>query len=166
MKKLDPNAKILFYISGFFVSFFVIVFPVSIFALSFIAGGAIGEDLGIGILGFLFFLFGIFITFLFPLPWAYLAYENYKYELQKDRVYIEKGIIWKKYVSIPFDRVQNVDIVRGPIARLLGLSDLQIQTAGAVHVIIEGRIPGIKPEEANKLKDEILSKISKKNQGL
>lgn len=163
MKKLHPNAKVLFYLTGvitWLFLFFIFIIPISVSLLS----GGIVEA---GLIFFMFF-FGLIWSFFIPFPFAHLIYENYRHELQKDRVYIERGIIWKKYVSIPYERVQNVDISRGPLARLLGLSDLQIQTAGAStpYVLSEGRIPGIAVEEANKLREEILSKISGKKQGL
>ena len=161
MKKLHPNAKVLFYLTGVIAWVFIlglILIPISIPL-------AIEGEIGLRVIFFLF-LFGLIIAFVTPLPFAHLSYENYKYELQADRVSIEKGVIWKKYVSIPYERVQNVDIHRGPLARMLELSDLQIQTAGATHLLMEGRIPGVTVEEANKLKDQILSNVSGKKQGL
>lgn len=161
MKKLHPNAKILFYLTGVIAWFFILVFillPISIPL-------AIEGEIGIGVVFLLFFI-GFITAVALPLPFAHLIYESYRYELQGDRVYIERGVIWKKYVSIPYERVQNVDIIRGPLARMLELSDLQIQTAGATHLLVEGRIPGISVEEANTLKEQILSNVSGKKQGL
>lgn len=161
MKKLHPHAKVLFYLSGVIAWVFIlgiILIPISIPL-------ALESEIGIGVIFFLFFI-GLIVAVITPLPFAHLIYESYRYELQKDRVYIERGVIWKKYVSIPYERVQNVDILRGPLARMLELSDLQIQTAGATHLLVEGRIPGISVEEANTLKEQILSKVSGKKQGL
>src|SRR3989344_2595268 len=92
----------------------------------------------------------IVISFVIGLPlkyiWARLFYNSYFFELTEDAIKIEKGVIWKKYVSIPYERIQNVDIYRGLFARLLGLSDLQVQTAGASgysrYGFAEGRLPG------------------------
>ena len=77
-------------------------------------------------------------------------------------------MIWKKYVTIPYERIQNVDIHRGLIARLLGLSDLNIQTAGASTMVYrgrggggfgaEGRLPGISCEIAEQLRDELVKR--------
>ena len=52
------------------------------------------------------------------------------YEITNEGVKIEQGIIWKRYTSIPYERVQNVGIERGIIARLFGFSTIQIETAG------------------------------------
>ena len=108
--------------------------------------------------------------------WAKLTYYFYRYELTNDGFRKEKGVIWKKYVTIPYDRIQNVDIYRGILARILGLSDLHIQTAGMSASIsrygawgkeAEGRLPGLSREIAEQLRDELIRRARQsKNQGL
>ncbi|MCK4858976.1 MAG: PH domain-containing protein, partial [Candidatus Omnitrophica bacterium] len=94
------------------------------------------------------------------------------YDITKDAYKMEQGVIWKRYVSIPYERIQNVDIHRGVIARLLGLSELRIQTAGFGGAqgkwggFSEGRLPGIDKEKAEQLRDELISKVKGKKQGL
>lgn len=164
MKKLHPNAIALFYLTGvigwFFFFFFMFIMS-SIVFIPLLAVGSMGFDF-IGIV-FLVLFAGIVWSLLVPWAFAYWSYQNFKYELQKENIYIEKGIIWKKYVSIPYSKVQNVDILRGPLARMLGLSDVQIQTAGgSTQLMIEGRIPGIGVEEAKQLREEILVNVARK----
>lgn len=100
--------------------------------------------------------------------WARLSYYFYRYELTDKAFKKEMGVIWKKYVSIPYERIQNVDIYRGVWARILGLSDIQIQTAGMSGVaLVEGRLPGLSREDAEKLREELIQRASQsKNQGL
>jgi len=104
---------------------------------------------------------------------AKLTYHYYRYEMSELVFKKEHGIIWKKYVSIPYDRIQNVDIYRGVFARLLGLSDIQIQTAGGITAgsygaFSEGRLIGVSKEEAEKLRDELIQRArnSRTGQGL
>ena len=100
---------------------------------------------------------------------AKLTYKYYKYELTDRGFRKESGIIYKKYVTIPYDRIQNVDIHRGITARILGLSDLHIQTAGtsAPSAIGEGRLPGLSVEIAERLRDELVDRAkNNKDQGL
>jgi uncharacterized protein len=105
---------------------------------------------------------------------AYLSYEYYRYELREDGFRKEYGIIWKKYVTIPYTRIQNVDIYRGLLSRILGLSDLHIQTAGTASVAgpygqsySEGRLPGLSEEVAEQLRDELIRRAaSNRGQGL
>lgn len=101
--------------------------------------------------------------------WAKLTYHFYRYELTDSGFRKELGVIWKVYVTIPYDRIQNVDIYRGILARLLGLSDLQIQTAGISGMVAsEGRLPGLSREVAEQLRDEIIQRARqlRGNQGL
>lgn len=105
--------------------------------------------------------------------WAALSYRFYKYELREDGFRKESGIIWKKYTTIPYGRIQNVEIYRGLVARILGLSDLHIQTAGGVAqprygAFSEGRLPGLSREDAEKMRDELVRRTQQnaKSQGL
>ncbi len=117
----------------------------------------------------------VFIGFCYL--WAKLTYKFYKYELTDQGFRKESGVIYKKYVTIPYNRIQNVDIYRGILARLMGLSDLNIQTAGnsasvsrygAVDYGAEGRLPALSQKEAEHLRDELIRRASKlnTNQGL
>lgn len=108
----------------------------------------------------------IILAFLiFSWIWARWTYHFYRYELRDDGFRKESGVIWKKYVTIPSDRIQNVDIYRGLIARILGLSDLHIQTAGAngqesrygsFETGAEGRLPALSRQVAEQLRDELI----------
>lgn len=104
------------------------------------------------------------------------AYKNWKYEFTEDSLKIEKGIIIKRYKSIPYQRIQNVDITRGIIARICGFSTIDIQTAGySMHagagrngMFSEGHIPAVSIQHAEEIRDFLIEKISRRNsnQGL
>lgn len=103
--------------------------------------------LGIGLL----ILSGVLIlTFI----WAKLTYHFYRYELTEEGFRKELGVIFKKYVTIPYDRIQNVNICRGILDRILGLSGLNIQTAGTG--VAEGKLPGLSREVAEELRNELI----------
>jgi membrane protein YdbS with pleckstrin-like domain len=167
MKQLHPKAVWLFFIQSIlWLLFFYLMFSLV----------AIPALLGItdGNIAFLFnfwpptLLLLIFIP-IFSFFWAKLTYRFYKYGLTPEGIKIEKGVIWKRYITIPYGRIQNVDIYRGPLARILGLSDLQIQTAGYSYGksrSTEGRLPGLSPKDAEALRDKLVKKIGSKSQGL
>lgn len=105
--------------------------------------------------------------------WARLTYHFYRFELVEGALKIESGVIFKKYVTIPYDRMQNIDIYRGILDRILKLSDLNIQTAGMSSVgfygrgvFAEGRLPGLSVEEAEKLRDELLARSRSSRTGV
>lgn len=172
MKHLDPKAIWLFFIGS------VIGWTIIMFFLSFWIAGVTIAALQIGkayiSLGLFLTLLMIFLAcfYAFLYFWAQLSYKNYKYQLRPEGFYKEYGVIWKKYVTIPYSRIQNVDIYRGLVARLLGLSDLHIQTAGMSFTgkrgsRAEGRLPGLSIKDANMIRDELIKRSQKSNaQGL
>jgi len=162
MQHLDPKAVWLFFFN-FILRFLIIAifFGVWVSAISFSP---------------ISFILAVIVYIVLCYLWAKLTYSFYKYELTEAGFRKELGVIYKKYVTIPYDRIQNVDIYRGILARLLGLSDLNIQTAGASMSMgnygmmgggSEGRLPGLSKEIAEKLRDELIDRARKsKNQGL
>ena len=173
MKQLDKKSVWLFFFYYVFQYNFFILF------LSFWVTGFFGLD---------FFLKDDFLDVAKIIPfvivvsicatiaaflWAKLSYHFYKYEVTELGFKKESGVIWKKYTTIPFSRIQNVDINRGILARLLGLSDLLIQTAGnsatfnrlgAAGFGAEGRLPGVSKGDAEALRDELVKLASRKSE--
>jgi len=104
--------------------------------------------------------------------WAQLTYKSWKYEFTDNSFRIERGVIWKRYVSIPYGRIQNVDIYRGILTRMLGLSSLKIQTAGfggnyrSSFGGAEGNLPGLDVKKAEEVRDELIRKAQEAKQGL
>ncbi|MEP7103301.1 MAG: PH domain-containing protein [Candidatus Dojkabacteria bacterium] len=177
MKKLHPNSIWLFFIQNlvgcFFASFFLAIFSLSwtigLFEDSSTKNGIVVTML---LICSIVFILIVILSYVF----AVLSYNNYKYELKEDGFYKESGVITKKYVTIPYERIQNIDIYRGILARILGLSDLQIQTAGmsavytnkgAYGVNAEGRLPGLSEQDAKEIRDELIKRAKgSKHSGL
>jgi uncharacterized membrane protein YdbT with pleckstrin-like domain len=161
MKQLDPRAIWLFFIN------YAIVAVVIGGSLSF---GFVPMLIALKFNAYLAVLVCciFFLAFLgFAYFWATLTYNNFKYELGEDAFKKEEGVIFKKYVSIPYDRIQNVDIYRGLISRFMGLSDLQIQTAGfsftsQYGASTEGRLPALDKIIAEELRDELVKRAKTK----
>lgn len=166
MRQLHPRAVWLFFIR-FIISWGILL----IIVLGFIFGIQNASPEGglfpfsLSSLAILFLLLGYAI---FAYIWARLSYHFYRYELIENSFRKEFGVIWKSYISIPYDRIQNIDIYRGIWARIFGLSELHIQTAGASgRVATEGRLPGLSKEEAELLREDLISRVShQRGQGL
>ncbi len=164
-QQLDPKAVWLFFFRWVFAFLFIAFWIGSgfIIVLSNTKMGAFG----IGLLTLLGVLVLAFI-------WAKLTYHFYRYELIEEGFRKEMGVIFKKYVTIPYDRIQNVDIYRGILARILGLSDLNIQTAGMSASVgkfggggAEGRLLGLSREVAEQLRNELINRARQtKSRGL
>jgi len=177
MKNLDSKAIWLFFFSSILRGIFMFIFFSVWLGFGIIA--PLSFHLKSIMVVLVYLLFAIFFFLLYVIlcfVFAKLSYKYYKYELTNDSFRKESGIIWKRYVSVPYERIQNVDIYRGVFARLLGLSDLQIQTAGFSAVIgnrsmagigAEGRLPGISKETAEILREELIKRAKNSSrQGL
>ena len=85
-----------------------------------------------------------------------LGFKKKKYALrQKDIVY-QKGLIWRKFSVLPFNRVQHAEVHQGPIERLFQLGQLKIFTAGGASSDLS--ISGLELEKAQAIKQFILQK--------
>jgi membrane protein YdbS with pleckstrin-like domain len=73
--------------------------------------------------------------------WAQFAYENYWYSLLPEHMIVAKGVFFKTRTYIPYGRIQNVNVTRTVADRVLGLSRITVDTAGARFS--EGVVPGI-----------------------
>lgn len=119
------------------------------------------------------FILGVLILIILSMLIAWvcgiLSYKCYGYEIKEEGFRKESGVIVKKYATIPYEKIQNVDIDRGIFARMLGLSELKIQTAGysaANSAVAEGILPGLSKKVAEQLRDELISRsISKRKNG-
>ena len=74
---------------------------------------------------------------------------------EKDVIY-KSGLIFRKIIHIPFNRVQHCEVNQGILDRYLGLAKLKIYTAGGSKSDLT--IPGMKNEDAMNLKSFILKK--------
>lgn len=167
MQQLNPKAVWLFFTHTIALSIVLIIFSsgiISSIISEFILAKA-SDDVYVG--GWLLVFIVIVVIFIIiAFVWAKLSYNNFRYELRDDGFRKESGVIYKKYTSIPYERIQNVDINRGILARILGLSDLQIQTAGNSNSYnnlriggggaAEGRLPGLSLDVAEQLRDELI----------
>jgi membrane protein YdbS with pleckstrin-like domain len=115
---------------------------------------------------------GIGLTLLIAIPsylYVELFFNNFVYSLEKDYVRIQKSVLTRKDIRIPYSRIQNVDIISGLIQRGYGISTIQVQTAGRAisaqgTLSPEGVIPGIRNPE--KVVGDILKKTKKGKSGV
>ena|SRR3989338_2101525 len=167
MNQLHPGVKWQFrltaYIVLIFLSFFVswIIVPAIWIFLSLITGEVENIFPLVAVLSAFFYLV---IIILVGEIYARMAYNRWFYEFKEDGLRLERGIIWKRYSNVPYERIQNVDIHRGIIARIFGFSSLMIQTAGySGYPNSEGYIPALEINLAEQLRSKVMKKITKRN---
>jgi putative membrane protein len=64
------------------------------------------------------------------LAWTTLEWLRRTYALEGGALRLEEGVLSRKLRAVPFDRIQQVDLVRKPLHRLLGVATLRVETAG------------------------------------
>jgi putative membrane protein len=174
-RQLHPGAKWQFRIRGYFGAFFLAIFlswmvvPMLSIILR-LAGISIGTIFAAVLIGAIVFVaFVIIVSEIY----ARMSYKRWFYEFTDEQLRLERGIIWKRYSNLPYERVQNVDITRGIIARMLGFSTVMIQTAGYSYtpkggIATEGYIPAVSAAEAEHIREFLMKKISRRgrSQGL
>lgn len=77
------------------------------------------------------FLFIWLIIMILTAIWIPAAFRALEYTIDDDGVKMRGGVVWKKYVTVPYSKITNVDITRGPLQRLFNIGTIHVQTAGA-----------------------------------
>ncbi|SEV89740.1 PH domain-containing protein [Halobacterium jilantaiense] len=80
-------------------------------------------------------------------------YRRFEYELTEDSLDIASGVFSRREREIPLRRVQNVDVTRSLVARLLGLAEVDVETAGGGST--EANLRFVSREEAGRLQEEV-----------
>ncbi|MFX0032293.1 MAG: PH domain-containing protein [Candidatus Hodarchaeota archaeon] len=135
---------------------------------------------------FTFELFLLLIIFCVVVPYIVIALitaryfsayvKNFTYKAQKDSIVINHGVFTKTRATIPYKRIQNINITTGVFDRMFKTYTVKIETAGHSAVSAgtarrgvgpEGYIPGLKDPHIieNKIK-EMIAKISTIPSGL
>lgn len=92
---------------------------------------------------------------------SYLTYKNHLFCLATDAFKIKRGVFTQIETAFPYRQIQNVEIERKLIFRMLGLSKLVIITAGhdnpnTLRNEAEGVLPMIEKEIADALQEELI----------
>ena len=73
---------------------------------------------------------GLVIAWMLSIVWTMITHFDFKVTVQDERIVITRGLIEKKRITIPLNRVQAVQIVENPIRQMLGFATVQIESAG------------------------------------
>jgi putative membrane protein len=84
---------------------------------------------------------------------ALLRYFSYGYAIHQGNLLIKSGIITKNLRTIPLDRIQNINFKRTLLHRILGLVDVQIETAAGGAA--EAAISALTDEQAHVLRAQL-----------
>jgi len=155
-KQLDPRVTWIFFVR-FMIPFLVILASYSLMMIALLDPGTVHNiSTSTLVISFIvILLFGLSFSHI----WSKLSYKYYLYELTEDDFRKECGVIFKKYETISYERIQNINIQRGILDRIFGLSSLKIFTAGTGvpgAAGAEGLLPGLSESVAEELRSELI----------
>lgn len=84
-----------------------------------------------------------------------LSFWCWRFAVDDEVMEARYGVLFREEKVIPINRLQHVDLMRGPIERLFGLSTLVVFTAGTEGATF--RLPGLAKQRAKALRDRILA---------
>ncbi|MFI1682035.1 PH domain-containing protein [Streptomyces sp. NPDC020607] len=90
-------------------------------------------------------------------------WRSWRYAERADDLLISRGVLWRKETVVPYGRMQLVEVTSGPVERRFGLASVQLRTAAAAT---DARIPGLLPEEAERLRDRLTELGEARSAGL
>ena len=106
----------------------------------------------------LYVYLGVFIVFTIVIVLFLIGFSKRKYTLREKDISYKSGVLVKKITTVPFSRVQHVEVDEGPISRLFHLASISVYTAGDSSDDLE--IKGIKKTEALQIKEFISQQIN------
>ena len=89
--------------------------------------------------------------------------RSFGYSERGDDLLVTSGIMFRRLVSVPYGRMQLVDVKAGPIDRWLGVTTVQLHTAAATT---DAKIPGLVPDVAAALRDRLAQRGEQRSTGL
>ena len=72
----------------------------------------------------------------------------------EDELVIASGIMFRSLETVPFGRIQSVEISQGPVERHYGIATLEISTAGSASQTL----PGLPRAEAERLRQRLIDR--------
>lgn len=105
---------------------------------------------------FIYFFFTaiLIIVILFK----FVSFKKRKFLVREKDISYKSGILFKKLTTVPFSRVQHIEVDEGPLSRFFKLASLSVFTAGDSSDDLE--IKGITKKEALEIKEFISQKIN------
>ncbi len=82
-----------------------------------------------------------------------LRYKFWRYSLQDEELFLERGIFNRVKTVVPLRRIQHLDVSQDIIEREFSLGKLIVHTAGTRSSDVV--LPGLNIDEANRLRDVV-----------
>ena len=80
-----------------------------------------------------------------------------------EEIAIRRGRMWRRLVTVPYGRIQFVDVTAGPLERAFGLKELQLHTASATT---DATVKGLEAPLADALRTRLTHHARERMSGL
>ena len=98
------------------------------------------------------------VLFVWRLVIVILGFPRKGYLLREHDVSYRSGLLFYKLTTIPFNRIQHVEVSQNIIEKSFGLASVKVFTAGGS--VSDLSIPGLLPDKAHQIESFLLSKVS------
>lgn len=88
--------------------------------------------------------------------WTSLVWRAWRFRVGEGALHLRHGVVARRESTIPYHRVQHIDLEAGPLERRMGLTSLILRTASATS---DSTVPGIDAGEADALRRRILALV-------
>jgi uncharacterized protein len=88
--------------------------------------------------------------------WTSLVWRAWQFRVGEGALHLRHGVLTRRQSTIPYHRVQHIDLEAGPLERRMGLTSLILRTASAST---DSSVPGIDAVEAEALRARILALV-------
>lgn len=99
----------------------------------------------------------VFLVFIAVLALKSIGFKKMKYVVREKDISYKKGVFFRSLTTVPFNRIQHIEIDEGPVSRFFKLVSLSVFTAGDSSDDL--KISGLLKEEAQQIKEFISNKI-------
>ena len=99
------------------------------------------------------------LLFVWRLIFVILGFPKKGYLLREHDVSYHSGLLFYNLTTIPFNRIQHVEVSQSMVEKSFGLSRVKVFTAGGS--VSDLSIPGLLPDKAHQIESFLLSNISK-----
>lgn len=102
-----------------------------------------------------------FYALLLPVAVGITKYATTRYRVSEERVELQRGLVNRRHISTPLDRVRTVDLTASPVHRLLGLTTVRIGTGSSGASDAGFDLDALPVIRARALRDDLLHRVAR-----
>lgn len=81
------------------------------------------------------------------------------HRIDEDQLRVVRGLLFQSDTTVPFGRVQHIDVHQGPLERMFGLGTLVLHTAGNHNASVA--LPGLGHADALAMREQIRERVKR-----